>query len=62
MKHQVDEFQFLSGPVFVEFPVDTLYPYHMVLKEAGVKTDAKGFMPYLVNQYLTFHIRSVNIL
>lgn len=22
------------GPVFVEFPIDTLYPYHLVLKEA----------------------------
>jgi len=26
---------FLTGPVFVEFPIDTLYPYRMVQKEIG---------------------------
>ena len=23
------------GPVFVEFPIDTLYPYHLVKRELG---------------------------
>ena len=25
------------GPVFVEFPIDTLYPYPLVKKETGLK-------------------------
>jgi hypothetical protein len=25
------------GPVFVEFPIDTLYPYPLVKKEVGLK-------------------------
>ena len=28
-----EKFLFLPGPVFVEFPIDSLYPYHMVEKE-----------------------------
>ena len=27
----------VSGPVFVEFPIDTLYPYPIVKKESGLK-------------------------
>jgi len=30
-------FLLISGPVFVEFPIDTLYPYPLVKKESGVK-------------------------
>ena len=28
---------FFLGPVFVEFPIDVLYPYHLVKREAGIK-------------------------
>lgn len=27
----------MIGPVFVEFPIDTLYPYELVKKEIGMK-------------------------
>ena len=27
----------LTGPVFVEFPIDVLYPYEMVKREIGMK-------------------------
>ena len=30
-------FFFVLGPVFVEFPIDVLYPYELVRKEAGIK-------------------------
>ena len=26
-----------TGPVFVEFPIDTLYPYELVRRELGMK-------------------------
>ena len=37
------------GPVFVEFPIDTLYPYHLVKREVGVKDGGKGLMSKIVN-------------
>nr|XP_027209689.1 acetolactate synthase-like protein [Penaeus vannamei] len=37
------------GPVFIEFPIDVLYPYHMVAKEIGVKGEGKSFMQKVVN-------------
>ena len=40
---------FFSGPVFVEFPIDTLYPYHMVSKEVTPKQKPKGLMQAIVN-------------
>ncbi|ROT78401.1 hypothetical protein C7M84_002879 [Penaeus vannamei] len=40
------------GPVFIEFPIDVLYPYHMVAKEIGVKGEGKSFMQKVVNWYL----------
>ncbi|MPC22656.1 Acetolactate synthase-like protein [Portunus trituberculatus] len=40
------------GPVFIEFPIDVLYPYHMVAKEIGVKSEAKSIMQRIVNWYL----------
>ncbi|XP_037784059.1 2-hydroxyacyl-CoA lyase 2-like [Penaeus monodon] len=40
------------GPVFIEFPIDVLYPYHMVAKEIGVKGEGKSFMQKIVNWYL----------
>ena len=32
------------GPVFIEFPIDVLYPYHTVSKEIGMKEGEKSFM------------------
>lgn len=31
------------GPVFIEFPIDILYPYEMVVKEMGFAKNPKGF-------------------
>ena len=38
------------GPVFVEFPIDVLYPYAMVKKEIGMKDGGKqSLMQKVVN-------------
>lgn len=37
------------GPVFIEFPIDTLYPFHLVSKEFGVKNPPKGPMGKVVS-------------
>ena len=37
-----------AGPVFVEFPIDTLYPYKLVAHEAGL-TAGKTIAQKLVN-------------
>ncbi|GMT22045.1 hypothetical protein PFISCL1PPCAC_13342, partial [Pristionchus fissidentatus] len=44
------------GPVFVEFPVDVLYPYHLVVKEIGFNPNAKGFIQQALNVYLRAHV------
>ncbi|CAI4224413.1 unnamed protein product [Auanema sp. JU1783] len=44
------------GPVFVEFPVDVLYPYDLVMKEVGLNPNARGFVQKAVNHYLRFHV------
>lgn len=44
------------GPVFVEFPIDTLYPYSVIHKELGVNPNAKGLGGAAVNAYLEWHI------
>lgn len=33
-----------AGPVFVELPIDVLYPYYMVQKEMVPAKPPKGFM------------------
>lgn len=49
-KYQEPNFLFIfPGPVFIEFPIDVLYPYHMVAKEIGVKGEGKSFMQKVVN-------------
>ncbi|KAK3886330.1 hypothetical protein Pcinc_009506 [Petrolisthes cinctipes] len=40
------------GPVFIEFPIDVLYPYNMVAREVGMKGEAKSVMQKIVNWYL----------
>ncbi|XP_041030505.1 2-hydroxyacyl-CoA lyase 2 isoform X2 [Carcharodon carcharias] len=46
----------LSGPVFVEFPIDVLYPYHIVQKEVIPKSAPKGVMGKVINWYLHNHL------
>uniref|UniRef100_A0A4W5NM16 2-hydroxyacyl-CoA lyase 2 n=1 Tax=Hucho hucho TaxID=62062 RepID=A0A4W5NM16_9TELE len=47
------------GPVFIEFPIDTLYPFHLVSKEFGVKNPAKGIMGKVVTWYLHNHLKNL---
>ena len=35
--HIEDLLSLFTGPVFVEFPIDTLYPYELVRRELGMK-------------------------
>ena len=45
------------GPVFVEFPIDSLYPYNMVLSElVSSKTPSKSLVLRIVNVYLTHYV------
>ena len=47
------------GPVFIEFPIDVLYPYGVVLKEAGIKNNPKGFVPKVVNWYISNSVKAI---
>lgn len=47
------------GPVFVEFPIDTLYPYPTVKKESGLKEEVSGFSQRLVNWYISNHLHGL---
>ncbi|KAF7664780.1 hypothetical protein LDENG_00165150 [Lucifuga dentata] len=47
------------GPVFIEFPIDTLYPFHLVSKEFGVKNPPKGLMGKVVTWYLQNHLMNL---
>ncbi|KAF1393818.1 hypothetical protein PFLUV_G00020000 [Perca fluviatilis] len=47
------------GPVFIEFPIDTLYPYHLVSKEFGVKNPPKGLMGKIVSCFFSFNTNQV---
>lgn len=40
---------FFLGPVFVEFPIDSLYPYNIVLRESGIVPNPKSFIQKVVN-------------
>lgn len=40
-----------SGPVFIEFPIDTLYPYHVVEKEISPKSAPKGIVGKVISWY-----------
>ncbi|XP_053145886.1 2-hydroxyacyl-CoA lyase 2 [Hemicordylus capensis] len=40
------------GPVFVEFPLDVLYPYHLVEREIIKQKTSKGLVGMVVNWYL----------
>ncbi|KAM4651711.1 2-hydroxyacyl-CoA lyase 2 [Discoglossus pictus] len=47
------------GPVFVEFPIDILYPYHVVHKELSPKGAPKGIVGKAINWYLQNHLNNL---
>ncbi|KAG7316250.1 hypothetical protein KOW79_019791 [Hemibagrus wyckioides] len=47
------------GPVFIEFPIDTLYPYRLVEKEFSPKSTPKGIMGNIVAWYLNNHLTNL---
>lgn len=48
------------GPVFVEFPIDSLYPYHLVQRELGAKNEAaKSLGQKVVNFYLSNYLATL---
>lgn len=48
------------GPVFVEFPIDVLYPYEIVYSQLGVKEKGPvSFVQRIVNWYLRNHISNL---
>ncbi|XP_051934429.1 2-hydroxyacyl-CoA lyase 2 [Hippocampus zosterae] len=47
------------GPVFIEFPIDTLYPYHLVSREFAVKNPPKGLMGKIISWYLNNHLTNI---
>jgi acetolactate synthase-like protein len=48
------------GPVFVEFPIDTLYPYYLVERELGIKGQpAKNLSQKIVSLYLNNYLQSL---
>lgn len=48
------------GPVFIEFPIDTLYPYHIIQKELGAKNqEAKNVVQKVINLYLNNYLCSL---
>ncbi|XP_018417846.1 PREDICTED: acetolactate synthase-like protein [Nanorana parkeri] len=47
------------GPVFVEFPIDILYPYHLIQKELAPKGAPKGIVGKIINWYLQNHLNNL---
>lgn len=47
------------GPVFVEFPIDSLYPYYLVQRELGVKSGGNSLSQRLINLYLNNYLYSL---
>ncbi|XP_062975104.1 2-hydroxyacyl-CoA lyase 2 isoform X2 [Elgaria multicarinata webbii] len=47
------------GPVFVEFPLDILYPYHLVEKEMSKKSASKSLTGKVVNWYLHRYMANI---
>ncbi|CAF4669766.1 unnamed protein product, partial [Rotaria magnacalcarata] len=39
------------GPVFVEFPIDVLYPFYLVESELGIKPNAKALTDKIANLF-----------
>ena len=49
----------VPAPVFVELPIDTLYPYPMISKEIGVKEKPRGIVQKIVNFYLSTYLNDL---
>ncbi|KAI4892819.1 hypothetical protein NFI96_017250 [Prochilodus magdalenae] len=47
------------GPVFIEFPIDTLYPFHLVEKEFSPKSIPKGIVGKITAWYLNNHLSNL---
>ncbi|XP_067170738.1 2-hydroxyacyl-CoA lyase 2 isoform X1 [Apteryx mantelli] len=47
------------GPVFVELPLDVLYPFHVVEKELGQATSPGGLRRSLVHWYLRNYVHNL---
>uniref|UniRef100_A0A669QXN0 2-hydroxyacyl-CoA lyase 2 n=1 Tax=Phasianus colchicus TaxID=9054 RepID=A0A669QXN0_PHACC len=47
------------GPVFVELPIDVLYPFHVVEKEVGGPKNTRGLRGKLVQWYLQNYVRNL---
>ncbi|NXE17034.1 ILVBL protein, partial [Lophotis ruficrista] len=47
------------GPVFVELPIDVLYPFHVVEKEIGGTKSGRGLRGKAVQWYLQNYIRNL---
>ncbi|XP_069653660.1 2-hydroxyacyl-CoA lyase 2 [Haliaeetus albicilla] len=47
------------GPVFVELPIDVLYPFHVVEKEISGTKNARGLQGKVVQWYLQNYIRNL---
>ncbi|XP_052654927.1 2-hydroxyacyl-CoA lyase 2 [Harpia harpyja] len=47
------------GPVFMELPIDVLYPFHVVEKEIGGTKNARGLQGKVVQWYLQNYIRNL---
>ncbi len=50
---------FPQGPVFIEFPIDTLYPYQTVKKEALGKFKSKNVIQKIIHSYITYQVKYV---
>ncbi|XP_076309908.1 2-hydroxyacyl-CoA lyase 2-like isoform X2 [Tachypleus tridentatus] len=46
------------GPVFIEYPIDVLYPFDIVKKEIGLK-EAKTFTQQITNWYLQKYLGNI---
>lgn len=47
------------GPVFVELPIDVLYPFHVVEKEVGGPKSTRGLRGKLIQWYLKNYVRNL---
>uniref|UniRef100_A0A183BVC6 2-hydroxyacyl-CoA lyase 2 n=1 Tax=Globodera pallida TaxID=36090 RepID=A0A183BVC6_GLOPA len=46
------------GPVFVELPIDVLYPFKTVEREAGLSKEPKGVVKKMLDFFVRLHIAS----
>ncbi|XP_042906258.1 2-hydroxyacyl-CoA lyase 2 isoform X2 [Parasteatoda tepidariorum] len=45
------------GPVFVELPLNVLYPYKVVMQEMQIKENPKGFVQNITSMFLKTYLR-----